>query len=61
MIVYCIFERDVDDSEKGTLLQIFEESQDALDYIMNHKDEDVFWERWIVTSHALSNVRGKKE
>jgi len=59
MKVICVFERDLEDSEKGELLQIFSEPKDALYFIGNHEGENLFWEQWEVTSPNSKSVVGK--
>ncbi len=48
LTVICVFERDLEEHDKGELIQIFENSDDALKYIKNADNNDLFYEQWQV-------------
>lgn len=55
--VICVFERNYeDDNWKGELIQIFQNPNDALDYIQKSKNVDLFWEQWQITDETRGNV-----
>ena len=47
--VICVFERDLENYDKGELIQIFETPKDAFDYIQNAENNDLFYEQWQIT------------
>lgn len=57
MEVICVFERDLDESDKGELIQIFQEPKDALEYIEKANNIDLFWEVWNITSRSKGNEK----
>ena len=49
--IICVFERDLEDSDKGQLIQIFEKPKDVLEYIEKSDNQNLFWEVWNITRH----------
>lgn len=48
-VVYCIFDRDIEDWDKSELIKIFHNPEGALQYIKESNNIDLFWEQWPVT------------